>query len=199
MRTRSLAWTLLHLLPSVLAAQGAWSGTFEVGKATFSSAARDTSADPVHLRPWHPTLFTLRLSRQGSRLGVALALSYSGGQEGVNIGEFVVLPGTDLRLIEFAPELSGRVTTSRVGAELRWHAGPLLDTWWPSGGDPRTRAGAQVGATFSLPMTDRWRFDLRGDLAATGSYLTAEESTGGIHRDHTMRRGRLGLGLTRRL
>jgi len=199
MRTQCALLTLLCLPATPVAGQATWTGTFEIGKAAFSSAAKDTSADPVHIRPWHPTLLTLRLARRGTRLGIGLAMSYSGGQEAVNIGDFVVLPGTALRLFEFAPELSGPILATRAGAEARWHIGPVLDVWWPSGGDPRARPGGHAGATITLPVTDRWHFDLRGDLAVTASYLTADEATGGIHRDHSMRRGRLGLGITRRL
>src|ERR1041384_3153450 len=199
MRHLLLLTGLLSTVVPAAAAQTSWSATFEVGKAVFSSAARDSGADPAHIRPWHPTLLPLRLARRGERIGFGLALGYAGGQEAVNFGDFVVLPGTDLGLLEIAPEIDGAVRTPGAGAALRWHLGPILDFWWPSGADPRVRAGAEAGGSLSFPLTERWRFDVRGDLAMTASYLNPDEATDGLRREHTMRRGRLGLGITRQL
>lgn len=199
MRAMLLTLTLCTLAVRPLYAQAAWTGAFELGKATYSSAATDSGSDPAHLRPWHPTLFTLRVAREGAGLGLGVAVSFASGQEGVNVDDFVVLPGSSLRLLEFAPELRGPLLVTRRDATLRWHAGPIIDFWWPSGVDPRRRIGGVAGLTLALPMTEAWRITLRGDLALTSSYLTPAEASGSLHRDHTMRRARLAIGIARHL
>ena len=199
MRAVTLVLTLSALATRSLPAQRTWTGALEIGKATYSSAATDTGSDPAHLRPWHPTLFTLRLAREGSGLGLGIAMSYASGQEGVNVGDFVVLPGSSLRLLEIAPELRGPLLVTGRDATLRWHAGPILDVWWPSGVDPRRRFGGAAGLTLALPLAESWRVTLRGDVALTASYLPPAEAGGGLHRDHSMRRGRLAFGVARHL
>lgn len=185
--------------PCPLAGQGAWTLTAERGWTTYSGAAHDTSAEPVHLRAWHPAVYSLRLAREYDRFGFGIAAGIALGQWGVTIGDFVVLPDESLRLIEIAPELSFKVATNPTGVVIRIHAGPILDYWTPSGEETRQRIGAQAGASLSVPMAARWTATLRTDVAFSRSLMNDEEETAAISRDPVMRRGRLALGITRRL
>lgn len=181
------------------AAQATWRLSAEIGKASYSWAVRDTGADPVSLRAWHPSVWSLRLTRDSRRFGVALAAGVAFGQEGGTVADFALLPGTDLNLAEFAPELRYLVHRTGTGAELRLHAGPLVDTWWPTGAEARTRFGAQAGGEFSLPYADHWAVTLRGDAAITPTYVNKEEAGTDLRRPASMRRARFGVGVTRRM
>lgn len=196
---RPVLTILALLIPSTMQAQSHWALTAEAGHTTYSSAAYDTSTDVVHLRPWRPTVYTLRLSRESRQIGFGLGIGFAPGKLGVNVDDFALLPGESLHLIEIAPELSLHLGTTSAGATFRWHAGPLLDIWVPSGEDPRQRIGAQTGATLELPVARSWAVTLRADLAVSGSFINESEASDGLRRDATMRRGRLALGITRRL
>lgn len=196
---RRLLLVTALLVPCHLAGQGTWMLTAERGWTTYSSAAHDTSSEPVHLRAWHPAVYSLRLAREYDRFGIGIAAGIALGQWGVTIGDFVVLPDESLRLIEIAPELSLKVATNPTGVALRVHAGPVLDIWTPTGEDPRQRIGAQVGASLAIPVGERWSATLRTDVALSRSLMNVEEQTAEITRESSMRRGRLALGLTRRL
>lgn len=186
------------LCPPAAAAQSSWHLSAEIGKTSYSWAVRDTGADPVSVRPWHPSIWSLRFARDSRRMGIALTVGFASGQEGGSIGDFAILPGTDLNLVEFAPEVRYLLHRTATGAELRLHAGPLADIWWPSGADGRTRFGGLLGGECSLPYSERWAVTLRGDAAITPTYVSDEEA-GGLHRPSSMRRVRFGLGVTRRL
>jgi hypothetical protein len=68
-----------------------------------------------------------------------------------------------------------------------------------SGEDPRSRLGALLGTVVELPLTERWRVDLRADLTLTRSWMRPEDEDAAITRESSMRRGRLALGITRKL
>ena len=180
-------------------AQSRWSLTLERGWSTYSAAAKDTSADPGRLRPYRPAIYTMRLARERGRLGLALAVGGALGQWSVNFGDFYVLPDESLHLIEVAPEIRYRLGGTSVGAVAILHLGPTLTFWSPSGEDQRQRLGVQAGGTLSLPLTGRWAVDLRGDVAVSRSLMNEDEESAAVSREPTMRRGRLALGLTRRL
>ena len=180
-------------------AQSGWALTFERGATAFSAAAHDTSTPQIRLTPWHPGLYSLRLARNGERMGAALALGYGVSDFGGSVGDIVVLPGSRLAIMEVAPECSYRISTTPLGAALRVHAGPVLDLWYPSGGDMRSSLGGLAGASLALPLATRWEVSLRADLALTTSEVTKDEAGPGLIREGSMRRGRLAVGLTRRL
>lgn len=199
---RSLYGVLILLaaaVPSTASAQAGWHLTLERGSTTFSAAAHDTSADQVQVRPWHPATYTFRLVRESRRLGFGVALTYSNGPVAANIDDFVLLPGDTQLLIELAPELRYPLIAASSGVTLRIHVGPVVDIWTPSGDDTRTVFGGLGGLTMSFPIAGRWQADLRADVAVTGSNVTKDEASDGIVREPTMRRGRLGIGITKRL
>jgi hypothetical protein len=180
-------------------AQADWRLTLDVGATTFSSAAHDTSTPAVNIRPWRPTTFSLRATRDVGDLGFSMTLGLSNGPLGVNIEDFVLLDGGNALLIELAPEFRYRLVTIVGGASLHLSAGPIVDIWSPQDDDPRTLFGGIGGLTLAFPLAERWLIDIRGDLAVTGSLLTEEEGSPGLIRESTMRRGRVALGITRRL
>ncbi|MBW8771777.1 MAG: hypothetical protein JF590_00560, partial [Gemmatimonadetes bacterium] len=184
-------------LQGELRAQHRWSVTLERGSTTYSMAAHDTSTPEVRVVPWHPGAWTVRVARDGARTGYALALTAANGQVGATIGDAVILPGVGLLLLEVAPEVRRRLTTSATGATLVVHLGPVVDIWAPQGDDVRTASGAMGGLTLALPVAGRWQAAIRADLAVTGSEATRAEESASIKRARTMRRGRLALGITR--
>ncbi len=199
MRSITTLVICLMTLRGALSAQGRWSVTIERGFTTYSTAAHDTSTPQVRVLPWHPAVYTVRVARAGERLGVALGASLAGGELAGTSAEIVVLPGAGLTLIELAPELSLRTTTTATGAQVVAHAGPVLDLWFPQGDDPRSAYGGMAGVTVFAPLTRRWHVSVRADLAITGSEVTRAEASNGIIRAKTMRRSRLALGITRTL
>lgn len=180
-------------------AQSDWRLTLDVGATAFSAAAHDTSADPVQLRPWHPRIYSLRVTRDAGRLGVGMTLGISEGALGVNVQDFAVLDGTNAPLIELAPELRYRLVAIGSGGTLHLSIGPVIDLWMPQDADARTVCGGIGAATLSLPLAGSWLVDVRGDLAVTGSLLTPEEESPELIRESTMRRGRIALGITKKL
>jgi hypothetical protein len=180
-------------------AQAEWRLTFDAGATTFSAAAHDTSADQVNIRPWRPTTFSLRLTRDAGKLGAGLTLGVSNGPVGVNIDDFVLMDGFQALLIELAPEIRYRLASIPGGGGLHLSAGPVVDIWTPQDDDTRTVYGGIGALTLSLPLAGSWLVDIRGDLAVTGSLLTEEEGGPGLVRESTMRRGRVALGITKKL
>lgn len=190
---------ILAALHRPLAAQGAWTLTLDRGATSFSSTAHDTSSPPVRLVPWHPTLYTLRLERRWGRSGLGVGISYGAGVLAGRVEDVVVIPGLSLDLAELAPEVSRALVTTSRGATLRVQAGPLMDLWIPSGEDIRATFGGAAGATLVLPLSARWEVAVRGDIAVTSGEVTPGEASAEIIRARTLRRGRLGLGITRHL
>lgn len=194
------AFTMLVLFaPTTMVAQARWSLGVEVGGTTYSAAAHDTSVDQVHLRPGYPTIYTVRLARESDRFGVALGVGFASSEWAVNIDDFRILTGDGLALFEIAPEVSARIARTSAGATLRVHTGPIFDVWVPSGEDPRQRLGAQLGLALALPLAQAWKVTIRSDMALSRSFLNEDEESAAVRRDGTMRRGRLALGITRRL
>ncbi len=196
---RRITTTLICLtsLGGTLAAQERWTLTIERGFTSYSMAAHDTSTPQVRVLPWHPAVYTVRLAREGGRIGVAVSLGAAGGELAGTSEDVVVLPGAGLGLLEVAPEMRLRLTTLATGAELVAHAGPVLDLWLPEGDDARAAYGGIAGATLLAPITRRWKVSIRTDVTITGSEVTKAETSDALIRARTMRRGRLALGITR--
>lgn len=192
-------WLLWLFLAPPAAAQAKWTLTLERGWTTYSSAVHDTASEPAHLRPWRPAVYSLRLARESGRWELALGGGIALGQWGVNIGDFVVLPDESLHLYEIAPELGMRIGATATGVVARLHLGPVLAIWVPSGEDPRQRLGAQAGGSLAFPLGAKWSASARADLALSRSLVNKDEETDDLTRASTMRRGRLALGITRRL
>lgn len=197
-RSRSiLVLGLLLALPRT--AQAQWRLTLERGSTTFSATAHDTSSPPIRLIPWHPALYSVRLSRSHGRFGWGVALGYGASDLGGKVGEVTVLPGGTLRVLELAPEVSYSLHRNSRGAEVRAYGGPLMDRWFPAGDDPRSSYGGFAGGAVSLPFSDRWDVSLRADFAIVTSELTKAEASASVIREPIMRRGRAGFGITRHL
>ncbi len=186
-------------LPSSLAAQAGWTLSGEVGSNRFSRAAHDSSSPAVSIGAWPATSYTVRLVRSGARSDVAVSVGYTATPFAAWIDNVAVVQGGELALVEFGLTYGRRLLRSGRGAALGLEAGPVLHVWTMSGEDPRTRLGALLGTVVELPLTDRWRVDLRADLTLTKSWLRPEDEVDGITREPLMRRGRLVLGITRRL
>ncbi|HEX7917845.1 MAG TPA: hypothetical protein VF454_00500, partial [Gemmatimonadales bacterium] len=105
--------------------------------------------------------------------------------------------GGELALYEFGLAYGRRILHSGQGAALWLETGPVLHIWTMSGEDPRTRLGGLFGAVVTLPVTERWRADVRGDLTLSKSWMRPEDEGAEITRESTMRRARLALGITR--
>jgi len=198
-RTLGIAALIATVVTGPVTGQAEWRLTLDVGATTFSSAAHDTSTPDVNLRPWRPTTFSLRATRDVGKVGIGMALGLSNGPLAANIDDFVLMDGGNMLLIEFSPEVRYRLVASNSGVSLHLSAGPLIDVWTPQGDDTRTVFGGIGGLTLSLPLAGEWLVDVRGDLAVTGSLLTEEEETPALIRESTMRRGRVALGITRKL
>ncbi|HET7042543.1 MAG TPA: hypothetical protein VFI13_11010 [Gemmatimonadales bacterium] len=195
---RVLPLTLLLLSASAPsgAAQARWSVTLERGATTYSETAHDSSSPPAQLLPWHPALYTLRLTRQGARFGVGLSVAHASGQVAGRVGSTTLLVDEGLDLNELAAELSLVAARTGNGAELRLHAGPLLDRWSPEGADARWTYGGQAGASLTAPVTARLALSLRGDVAVTTNEARAADFPPDVTRAGTLRRGRAALGIT---
>jgi hypothetical protein len=198
MRSFLAAVTLL-LFASPLAAQRRWGLTLEVARAGYSAAAHDSSAPRVAVGPSGPTLLTLRLDRSGTKSGPGLGITYTNAPIGGSVDEVTVLIARSLELVEIAPEWRVLVREGSTGARLVAHLGPVADGWGPEAEPIRWRFGGMAGATLEFPLSTGWRVGIRGDFAVTGSYLRREDDDDEIDVEPTMRRTRIGLGITRRL
>ena len=198
MRTILTGLLWLGLAPAA-AAQAAWTLTGEVGTSRFSRAAHDTSSPPVSLGAWHATSYTVRQTRGDAREGLTLAAGYTSSPFAAWIENVAVIQGGELALYELGLAYGRRVLRSGQGASLRVEAGPVLHLWKMSGEDARTRLGGLLGAVVELPVTERWRVDVRADLTVTRSWMRPEDEGPDIMRESSMRRGRLALGIARRL
>lgn len=198
MRHILIALCFLGMTPAA-GAQARWTLTGETGANRFSRAARDTSSPVVSLGAWHATSYTFRLARGDEDRELALSAGFTSSPFAAWVDNVALIQGDELALFEFGLAYGRRVLRSGRGAALRVEAGPVLHLWTMSGEDPRTRLGGLVGAVLELPLTERWRVDVRTDLTFTGSWMRPEDEGNGITRESSMRRGRLALGITRRL
>ena len=182
--------------PAALAAQrdAGTHLTLEFGAARFHGGVRDTSAPPVYIRPFRPTLVTLRLT--GRRFGVALTIA--GASTGYSQGSVALLQGGDLSLLALAPEIRHSVGHTGGGGRLLIHAGPLLDLWKETGGSSVARVGAHAGASLELPGSGRIGISMRADAAVTGSQLGDTALSPDLSQ-HPLWRTRLGVGAMYRL
>lgn len=198
-----MRYALLGLLCLCLAphasAQTGWTLSGELGSNRFSRAAHDTSSPVVSLGAWRATSYTIRLARDNGSTALALSAGYTSSPFAAWIENVAVIQGGELALYEFGLTYGRRVVRSGRGAALRVEAGPVLHLWTMSGEDPRSRLGALLGTVVELPMTERWRVDLRADLTLTRSWMRPEDEDAAITRESSMRRGRLALGITRQL
>jgi hypothetical protein len=192
---------LLCVLASVrqLAGQRPWALTFEATRGAYSPAARDTSTPPAIIEAWSPTQFTFRLERSGRNHGVAIAISYMHAPLGGSIEDVTLLVRNQIEMIEIAPEWRYRLILAQRGARLVTHIGPIADGWGPNLEPIRWRIGGMAGLTLAFPLTERWEVGIRSDFAITGSYLRPEDDDDQIDVEPTMRRTRIGLGITRRV
>ena len=193
---RTMICAALLMAPAALTAQqdAGTHLTLELGLARFHGGIRDTSAPPVYIRPFRPTLVTLRLT--GPRFGVALTIA--GAATGYSQGSVSLLQGGDLSLLELAPEFRHPVARTSGGGRLLLHAGPLLDLWRQNGGGTVARIGGHAGATLELPVSGRLGVSVRADAAATGSQLKDTALAADLSQ-HTLWRTRLGVGAMYRL
>lgn len=198
MRSLLTGVLLLCLAPAAVA-QTRWTLTGEMGANRFSRAAHDSSSPAVSIGAWHATSYTFRLARGDDVRTLALSAGFTSSPFGAWIDNVAVIQGGELALFEFGLSYGRRVIHSGRGAALRLEGGPVLHVWTMSGEDPRTRLGALLGAVVELPVTERWRVDLRTDLTLTKSWMRPEDEDDEITRESSMRRGRLALGITRRL
>src|SRR6478736_7036588 len=190
---------LCSLMATTLPAQSEWQATIEVGSTSFSSAAHDTNNPATNVHASLDGMYTLRFTRETLRSGIAIALSYSSGFFEGYVENFSVVPGDGIQLVEIAPEGRFAVGRTSTGATLWVHAGPVFDFWSVGGNDPNSRIGGLAGATLALPLSPRWRVDVRGDFAISASYADKEEEGPNLIRPSTMRRGRIALGITKKL
>jgi hypothetical protein len=193
---RTILCAALLMAPAALTAQqdAGTHLTLEFGLARFHAGVRDTSTPPVYIRPFRPTLVTLRLTAPG--FGVALTIA--GAATGYSQGSVALLQGGDLSLLELAPEIRHSVARTVAGGYLLIHAGPLLDLWKQNGGSTVARIGGQAGASLELPISGRLGLSLRADAAATGSQLKDSALAPDLSQ-HMLWRTRLGIGAMYRL
>jgi hypothetical protein len=194
-----IALILSAIVGTTAQAQGSWSLALETSRATYTPAAYDTSTPRISIGAWGPMLFTARLSRSGAPHGFGLAVSYMNAPLGGEVEEVALFIRRSLQMVEIAPEWRFLLVEAPTGARLVASAGPIADGWGPSAEPIRWRIGAMAGATLEFPLSDRWRVGIRGDFAITGSYLNPEDDDEEIDLEPTMRRTRIGLGITRRL
>lgn len=197
---RSSICTLLSMLIATPAvAQSQWALTIEATQASYSAAAYDTSTPRVAAGPSGPVLVSLRVQREGPAHGFGLGVTYTNAPLGGWVEDVTVLIAGSLELVEIAPEWRVRLREGQTGARLVGHLGPIFDAWAPSGEPVRWRVGGMAGVTLEFPLSAGWQVGIRSDFALTGSYLRPEDDNDEIDVEPTMRRTRIGLGITRRL
>ena len=151
MRYRALlALGLAIALPSGLMAQ--WSVAFEATASYYGGASRDTAADPISVRPHHPTSFGLRLERCFGQLGVGVSAALAGPDVIAENNSAGAIVKDALDLFEIAPEAAVLVGRTPSGVAVRFHAGPLIDVWAPQGEDVRTRVGGHAALSLEWPL-----------------------------------------------
>lgn len=198
MRT-NLLWALTVAGAVPLSAQSPWAITVEVSKSGFSAAAYDSSTPRLAVGPGWPTMLTLRLQRTGERHGLAVGVTYVNAPLAGWVEDVTLILERSNELVEIAPEW--RHVLARPASGARWvaHLGPVFDGWGPSGEPIRWRIGGMAGATLEFPLSTGWQVGIRGDFSMTGSYLRREDDDDQIDVERSMRRTRVGLGITRRL
>lgn len=172
----------------------------EYGESRISGTTRETTADgSASFAPYRPTSGALRLEWGGDRMRVGFSALYSEAMIALTAPQALVLAtGAPLKLLEFSPTVSMRVSRLGTAATLRAEAGPVVDRWTWSEGEPRTRAGAMAGASIESRLGERIAGVVRVGVAVTGSVFNEEDLPEGFARRASWRRSvALGLQLLR--
>ena len=185
MRTCLALLLAVTRFPASLAAQ--WSIAPEVGLAAYSGSARDSGG--LRVGPTRSTTLALRVGWEGSRWGAGVRLLYGSTGIGASDGDLTVIQEHQVRLYEIAGLVSLRVTRGGAGSELRLEAGPAYDHWAPTAAANRSRIGAQAGAEWSFPVTQRLVAAVRITGTLSASMFDEGDVPPGAVRRPTWRRG----------
>ncbi len=172
----------------------------EYGESRISGTTRETTTDgSASFAPYRPTSGALRLEWGGDRMRVGVSALYSEAMVALTAPDALVLAtGAPLKLFEFSPTVSMRVSQLGTAAALRAEAGPVLDRWSWSAGEPRTRVGAMAGASIETHLGERIAGVVRVGVALTGSVFNEEDLPQGFASRASWRRSvALGLQLLR--
>jgi hypothetical protein len=195
----NLLWVLAVIGTVPLNAQSPWGITVELNKSGYSAAAYDSSTPKLAVGPGWPTMLTLRLQRTGERHGLAMGVTYVNAPLAGWVDDVTLILASSNELVEIAPEWRYLIARPASGARWITHLGPVFDAWGPSAEPIRWRVGGMAGVTLEFPLSAGWQVGIRGDFAMTGSYLRPEDDDDQLDVEPTMRRTRIGLGITRRL
>ncbi|MEO8227589.1 MAG: hypothetical protein ABI637_09160 [Gemmatimonadota bacterium] len=177
-----------------------WRIGAEYGESRISGTTRGITVDALaSFTPYRPTSGALRMERGGDRMRVGFAVLYAEALVALTALEALVLAtGAPLTLLEFSPTVSMRVSRLGTAATLRAEAGPVLDRWTWSAGEPRTRVGAMAGAAIETHLGERIAGVVRVGVAVTGSVFNQEDLPEGFASRASWRRSvALGLQLLR--
>jgi hypothetical protein len=191
----------LILLSAVLAVsqpvagQSRWRAAISLSDARFGGTSADTSAGgDGSFRPFRPTVLGLSIERGNDGLRWGVALRYASAAAALDATQATVVARTEpLTLVELRPFASIAIA-SAGSARVRADAGPVLDHWRWSAGDPRTRLGAEFGASLEAPLGRRAYALIRAALTFTDSVLNAVDLPEEFERRMSVRRS-VGIGL----
>lgn len=192
----------LILLSAVLAAsqplagQSTWHVGLSLAEARFGGTSVDTSAGGNgSFRPFRPTVLGLSVERGSDGLRWGVGLRYASAAAALDAAQATVVARTEpLTLIELRPSVS--VPIARAGsARVRADAGPVVDHWRWSAGEPRTRVGAELGASLETPLGPRVRAVFRAGLTLTSSVFQEADLPQEFARRASTRRS-AGIALT---
>jgi hypothetical protein len=191
MRVPFLLSAALELaLASAALAQGTtrWTAQLEVGADRYWGGSVSITDEHRSFRPYRPTVFGIGLERGGKSLGLGLQLRYLEASLGLEGPGAVAAVDGIFQVVSLAPELTYHVATLGPMAELRLHAGPLLEFWDLIDQDAKTRLGAQAAASLDIPLGGRFAGSVLFGLAVTPSPFEAEQLGSGFETSTLWRR-----------
>lgn len=196
-RYGALAVLAIGAVPAAAGAQApSWRITAEVSTSRTSGGAEGVvDGDDIVIGPHDPTIYGIRMERQGERLGLGLGVRYAAPAFSFRGPSTTILDeALDFTLVEVAPELSMRLAGTDGGAALRASAGPVVDIWSWTVADAQVRLGARAGLRLDMPLGRGVGAIVGAALAATGSMFT-EADVGPDLTPKTVWRREVGVGL----
>lgn len=158
----------LGLISQPAAAQ--WTASAEIGAFRFGGASKEITATDDHpaFRPHRPTTVGMRLERNG-RVSLGIGMEYANAGLAIEGESEIIVAKGQMQMISFAPELGVRIGRINRLAELRAHAGPLIELWNVVESGNRTRLGAQAALALRLDLGSR----IAGEVRAVGAFTPA--------------------------
>lgn len=154
---------------------GQWLVGIEVGTDRFWGGSVEKTEPRRSFRPYRPTTFGAGLERRRGPLGVGLRLHYTGASMALEGSDAVVAAKGVFQVFGFSPEVVYRLASIGAANSLLLRGGPMFEVWKIIDEPTKSRVGAQVAVSMSVPLGSGFAASVLAGLALTSSPFTRSQ------------------------